>query len=55
MNWQEILLIIVILGTVVSGIILLKQSATKFHLSDEQKKKVDARKKELEAQEKSDD
>ncbi|GLX86709.1 hypothetical protein tloyanaT_29620 [Thalassotalea loyana] len=55
MSWQEIILIVIVLGTVVSGVLLLKQSATKFHLTDEQKAKVEARKKALEAEESKDD
>jgi len=55
MSWQEIILIVIVLGTVVSGVLLLKQSATKFHLTDEQKANVEARKKALEAEESKDD
>lgn len=40
MTGLEVFISIVILGTVISGILLLKQSAKKFNLTDEQLKKI---------------
>ncbi|SET55244.1 DUF2897 family protein [Thalassotalea agarivorans] len=51
MNTIAIIVILVSLGIIVSGILLLKQSAKKFNLSDEQKEKIKARQKELEQEE----
>lgn len=47
-------LLILALGIVVSGVLLLKQSATKFHLSDEQWRKVKKRQQELQKEEDQD-
>lgn len=46
-----IIIIAIALGTVVSGILLLKQSARKFKLSDEQLARIKERNKELDKQE----
>jgi len=54
MNLGLIILIVFILGFIVSGILLLKQSAKKFNLSDEQKKAIQARQKEQEKKDESD-
>lgn len=53
MTGFEIFICIVILGTIVSGILLLKQSAKKFNLTDEQLERIKAREKAL--KEKEDD
>ena len=39
------------LGIVIAAVLLIKQSATKFHLTDEQKAKIKARQAELEQEE----
>jgi hypothetical protein len=44
MTLTTILIIAVAIGSVIAGIILIKQSAAKFHLTQEQQKKVDERK-----------
>jgi hypothetical protein len=46
---------ILLLAMVVGGILLLKQSAKKFDLTDEQLKKINARNKQIEKQEKDED
>lgn len=55
MNWLVILVIALALGIVVSGILLLKQSAKKFHLSPEQLARINKRNKRLEQEEQQDD
>ncbi|WP_448210912.1 DUF2897 family protein [Colwellia sp. MEBiC06753] len=55
MNITQIFISIIILGIIVGAVLLLKQSAKKFHLTDEQLKKVNERKKQLEAEEQKDD
>jgi uncharacterized membrane protein YciS (DUF1049 family) len=44
MTISMVFIIVIALGSVIAGILLLKQSAKKFELSDEQQKKVAARK-----------
>ncbi|MBA6342002.1 DUF2897 family protein [Colwellia sp. MB02u-10] len=44
MTFTYMLILIVAVGSVIAGILLIKQSASKFELSDEQKNKVDSRK-----------
>ncbi|MGB2741899.1 MAG: DUF2897 family protein [Cognaticolwellia sp.] len=39
-----IIIIIIALGTIVAAVLLIKQSASKFELSNEQQEKVDLRK-----------
>jgi len=39
-----ILIIVIAVGSVIAGILLLKQSASKFELSDKQQEKVERRK-----------
>lgn len=51
MTGLEVFISIVILGTVISGILLLKQSAKKFNLTDEQLKKIKDREKILKKEE----
>lgn len=51
MNTSLILIIIMALALIIGGIMLLKQSAKKFNLSEEQLKKVKKRKAELEKEE----
>lgn len=46
MNLTILFIIVIAVGSVVAGILLIKQSASKFELSDEQKEKVDSRKEE---------
>ena len=48
-------IIIIALGTIVSGILLLKQSAKKFNLSEQQLDKIKQRNKLLDEQEKQQD
>ncbi len=54
MSWVFWLVIFIALGTVVSAILLLKQSATKFDLTEQQLKNIKARNETLDAQEKLD-
>ncbi len=49
------LLIIVIIGFIFSGVIVLKQSAKKFNLTDEQLKNIKEREKKLSAEDKEDE
>ncbi|TWX73415.1 DUF2897 family protein [Colwellia sp. C1TZA3] len=44
MTFTNILILVVAVGSVIAGILLIKQSARKFELSDEQQNKVDSRK-----------
>jgi len=44
MTLTTIFIIVIAVGSVFAGILLLKQSASKFELSDDQQDKVDARK-----------
>ncbi|MFT5756087.1 MAG: hypothetical protein ACI9LM_000799 [Alteromonadaceae bacterium] len=46
MTFTTLLIIVLALGTIVSGIMLLKQSAKKFNLSDDQLDKIKQRNKE---------
>lgn len=55
MTFTTWLIIIIALGTVVSGILLLKQSARKFDLSDEQLAEIKKRNEALDKQEKEED
>jgi len=52
MTFTTLLIIVIALGTIVSGIMLLKRSAKKFNLSDEQLEKIKQRNK---AQDEKDD
>ena len=54
MNFITILIIIFALGIIVSGIMLLKQSAKKLNLSDEQRDKIKKRNKEQDKKDKDD-
>lgn len=51
MDWLTIAIIVFALGSVVSAVLLLKQSARKFDLSDEQLKKINQRNKKLDEEE----
>lgn len=51
MNTSLILIILMALALIIGGIMLLKQSAQKFNLSEEQLKKVKERNKKLEKEE----
>jgi len=44
MTITTIFIIIIAVASVIAGILLVKQSASKFELSEEQQKKVDTRK-----------
>lgn len=44
MSITTIIIIVIAVGSVFAGILLIKQSASKFELSDEQQDKVDSRK-----------
>lgn len=44
MNITTIFIIVIAVGSVIAGILLIKQSARKFELSQEQQQKVDLRK-----------
>lgn len=55
MSFGLTLLIIVIIGFIFSGLIVLKQSAKKFNLTDEQLKNIKAREKKLSAEDKEDE
>tara|TARA_R110000744_G_scaffold68920_11_gene140110 strand:+ start:2998 stop:3165 length:168 start_codon:yes stop_codon:yes gene_type:complete len=44
MTFTTILIIVIAVGSVIAGILLIKQSARKFELSDEQQNKVETRK-----------
>jgi hypothetical protein len=55
MNWPVIIIVTIALGTIISGILLLKQTATKFKLNEQQKARIKARNKMLEEQEKNED
>ncbi len=43
MSFTTILIIVIAVGSVFAGILLLKQSASKFELTDEQQQKIKAR------------
>ncbi|WP_181902158.1 DUF2897 family protein [Thalassotalea euphylliae] len=47
----QLFIVVIAIGTVIAAVLLIKQSATKFHLTDEQKAKVKARQAELEQEE----
>lgn len=51
MDFSIVILIIVVIGFIFSGILLLKQSAKKFKLTDEQLAKIKEREKVLNAEE----
>jgi len=51
MSLSTIIIIVIALGTVVSAILLLKQSAKKFNLTDEQLKEIKKRNKALDKEE----
>lgn len=53
MDWITLSIIILALGSVISAILLLKQSAQKFNLSEDQLKKINQRNKELDEKEKN--
>lgn len=55
MNLTLVIILLIALGIIVSGILLLKQSAKKFKLSDEQLEKIKQRNKQLEKEEQKDD
>ncbi|WP_081180539.1 DUF2897 family protein [Colwellia sp. PAMC 21821] len=44
MTFTTIIIIVIAVGSVIAGILLIKQSARKFELSDEQQNKVETRK-----------
>ena len=44
MTFTTIIIIVIAVGSVIAGILLIKQSASKFELSDEQQNKVEKRK-----------
>jgi uncharacterized protein YpmB len=50
-----LIICIIIFGVIISALLLLKQSATKFHLTEEQKEKIKAREIELTREEAQDD
>jgi len=54
MTFITLLIIIISLGIIVSGIMLLKQSAKKFNLSDEQLNKIKQRNKEQDVKDNDD-
>lgn len=43
MTFTTVLIIVIAVGSVVAGILLLKQSASKFELTDEQQQNIKAR------------
>ncbi|RHW75024.1 DUF2897 family protein [Colwellia sp. RSH04] len=51
MSISTILIIIIAVGIIVGGVLVLKQSAKKFNLTDEQLKNTKARNKEIEEEE----
>jgi len=55
MDWLTLFIIVIVLGTVVSAILLLKQSARKFDLSQEQLNKIKQRNKKLDEEEKKEE
>ncbi|TPH13884.1 DUF2897 family protein [Litorilituus lipolyticus] len=55
MSIIAILIIIIAVGVIAGGVLLLKQSAKKFNLTDEQLTKIKARNKEIEQEEKEQD
>lgn len=55
MNWLTIAIIVIALGTIVSAVLLVKQSARKFELSEEQLKKINQRNKILDEEEKKEE
>ncbi|REL30130.1 DUF2897 family protein [Thalassotalea euphylliae] len=55
MNIEQLLILVLALGVIWGGILLLKQSAKKFNLTDEQKKKVKERQAAWEKEEKEED
>lgn len=54
MNWLFWLITIISLGTIVSSILLLRQTAKKFNLTDQQLKDIKARNEALDAEEEID-
>lgn len=44
MTLTTLFIIVITVGSVIAGILLLKQSAKKFHLTSEQQQKIKARK-----------
>jgi DUF2897 family protein len=54
MNWVFWIILIISLGMIVSPILLLKQSAKKFNLSEQQLKDIKERNKALDAEEELD-
>lgn len=55
MSLIGIIIAVIALGLIVSAVLLLKQSAKKFDLTEEQLKKIEARNIELENEEKKED
>ncbi|WP_448552280.1 DUF2897 family protein [Thalassotalea montiporae] len=55
MNIEQLLILVLALGVIWGGILLLKQSAKKFNLTDEQKKKIKERQAAWEKEEKEED
>ena len=55
MSITAILIIVIAIGTIVSGILLLKQSATKFDLSEQELKRIKERNKTFDSEEKKDE
>jgi hypothetical protein len=55
MSLIEIIIIVVAIGLVVSAVLLLKQSAKKFNLTDEQLDKINKRNEVLDKEEKKED
>lgn len=55
MSSTGIIFIVIALGIIVSAVLLLKQSAKKFNLSDEQLKDINERNKKLDKEEQNDE
>ncbi|REL34963.1 DUF2897 family protein [Thalassotalea euphylliae] len=55
MNIEQLLILVLALGVIWGGILLLKQSAKKFNLTDEQKRKIKERQAAWEKEEKEED
>ena len=53
MSTAQLIILVLALGVIWGGVLLLKQSAKKFNLTDEQKAKIKARQAELEQEEKA--
>ncbi|WDE03816.1 DUF2897 family protein [Thalassomonas viridans] len=51
MSLTAVIIILLCLGVIVSGILLLKQSAKKFNLTEQQLKEIKARNRQLEKEE----